>query len=308
MNNTIDLTHLIDKFTKKKLRNEFLADCHDLNNNYKKAVKSRKCGTYIELREYEDCHCELNTANFCKGRLCPMCNWRLSKKRLLNLSAVTKVAKADGYELLFLTLTAKNVSGDLLKSEIKNYFAAWKFLSTKNPIFKKSIHGWFRALEVTYNEKDNSYHPHLHIILVVKSTYFKTSGYYISQSKWVELWQHALKLNYDPIVHIQKTYSKKGGSPEQEASKYTVKDSDYLLETNLKLSAHVVEILDSALFRVRIIAYGGICKEIYKSLSLNEKHLFDTESLDDINSELAYVIKSYSWHFGTKSYGLVRGY
>lgn len=301
MNNTIKNLTVLDKTIQKKLKNEFLAECHDLNDSYKKAVKARNCGSYIEMREYLDEHLELHNANFCKARLCPMCNWRLSKKRFSNLSAVTDVAKSEKYELLFLTLTAKNVSGDMLKSEIKHYFVAWKYLATMNPLFKKSIHGWFRALEVTYNQEDDTYHPHLHIVLAVKSTYFKPT-HYINQKKWAELWRNALKIDYDPIVHIQKTYSKKNSSPEQEASKYTVKDSDYLIQGDLKLSAKVVQVLDSALRSVRLIAYGGILKKIYNSLKLDEIKLTDDEQLENMTEDLAYVIKKYSWNFGFKFY------
>jgi plasmid rolling circle replication initiator protein Rep len=301
MNNTTKNLNVLDKTTQKKLKNEFLAECHDFNDNYKKSVKARNCGSYIEMREYNDEHLELHNANFCKARLCPMCNWRLSKKRFSNLSAVTDVAKSEKYELLFLTLTAKNVSGDMLKSEIKHYFVAWKYLATMNPLFKKSIHGWFRALEVTYNQEDDTYHPHLHIVLAVKSTYFKPT-HYINQKKWAELWRNALKIDYDPIVHIQKTYSKKNSSPEQEASKYTVKDSDYLIQGDLKLSAKVVQVLDSALRSVRLIAYGGILKKIYNSLKLDEIKLTDDEQLENMTEYLAYVIKKYSWNFGFKFY------
>ena len=302
MNNTTKNLNVLDKTTQKKLKNEFLAECHDLNDSYKKAVKARNCGSYIEMREYNDEHLELHNANFCKARLCPMCNWRLSIKRFLNLSAVTDVAKSDGFELLFLTLTAKNIPGESLKAEIKHYFDAWKYLATKNPLFKKSIHGWFRALEVTYNEEDDTYHPHLHIVLAVKSTYFKHSSYYITQKKWAELWANALKIDYAPIVHIQKTYSKKNSSPEQEVSKYTVKDSDYLRNGDLKLSAKIVDVLDSALRGVRLIAYGGVFKKIYQLLDLDETKLTDDEQLAKITEDLAYVIKKYSWDFGFQFY------
>jgi plasmid rolling circle replication initiator protein Rep len=103
-------------------------------------------------------------------------------------------------------------------------------------------------------------------------------------------------------VHIQKTYSKKNSSPEQEASKYTVKDSDYLIQNNLKLSAKVVDVLDSALRSVRLIAYGGILKKIYNSLKLDEIKLTDDEQLENMTEYLAYVIKKYSWNFGFKFY------
>lgn len=303
MNNTTELSQKVDfleKPTQKKLRNEFLAECHDKNDNYKKAVKARTCGTYLEMRLYPNDKAELHNANFCKARLCPYCNWRLSLKRFANLSAVTDLSKSDKYQLLFLTLTAKNVSGDNLKSEIKKYFNAWRNLTQYSPEFKKSVHGWFRALEVTYNKDDDNYHPHLHIVLAVKSTYFKPN-YYINQKKWAEIWAHYLDVDYSPMVHICKTFTKKNNSsPEKEASKYTVKDTDYLIDNDLKLSAKVVQILDDSLRRVRLIAYGGILKKYYAEMKLNEENL--TDDLSTITEDLAYIIEKYRWNFGSKIY------
>jgi len=304
MNNTTELSsnvEFLEKPTQKKLRNEFLANCHDINDNYSKAVRARTCGTYLEMRIFPDNKAELHSANFCKARLCPYCNWRLSIKRFANLSAVTELAKSNKYQLLFLTLTAKNVAGNDLHNEIKRYFNAWRNLTRYSEDFNKSVHGWFRALEVTYNKDDDTYHPHLHIVLAVKSTYFKTSGYYITQKKWSELWAHYLDVDYSPMVHICKTFTKKNNSsPEKEASKYTVKDTDYLIDNDLKLSAKVVQVLDDALRRVRLIAYGGILKKYYSAMKLNEENL--TDDLENITEELAYIIKKYRWNFGLSKY------
>ena len=302
MNNTTELSsnvNFLEKPTQKKLRNEFLSECHKMNDNDKKAFKARTCGSYLEFAVYPN-EKKLKSANFCKARLCPMCNWRLSQQRFGNLSAVTDLAKSNKYHLLFLTLTARNVTGTELKNEIKRFFDAWRNLTRYSEDFKRSVHGWFRALEVTYNKDDDTYHPHLHIVLSVKSTYFKNSNYYISQKKWSEIWKHYLNLDYIPVVHIQKVYTKKGSSAEKEASKYTVKDTDYLIENNLKLSAKVVQILDDSLRRVRLIAYGGILKKYYAEMKLNEENL--TDDLENITEEIAYVIKKYRWNFGSKIY------
>lgn len=296
--NTAQTQDFLVKPTQKKLRNQFLYECHKINENQNKAKRANSCGTYLEFAIYPN-EKKLKSANFCKARLCPMCNWRLAQKRFCNLSAVTELAKSNKYQLLFLTLTAKNVSGNDLHNEIKRYFDAWRKLTKYAPEFK-AVHGWFRALEVTYNQEDDSYHPHLHIVLAVKSTYFKPD-YYISQEKWSSLWQHYLSIDYTPVVHIQKVYANKNGSSaEKEASKYTVKDTDYLIDNNLNLSAKVVNVLDSSLRRVRLIAYGGILKKYYAEMKLNEDNLAD--DLSNITEDLAYIIEKYRWNFGSKIY------
>lgn len=303
MNITIkapELQDFLTKPTQKKLRNEFLAECHRMNENDKKALRAKSCGSYLEFA-ITSTEKKLKSANFCKARLCPMCNWRLSQKRFGNLSAVTDFAKTNKYQLLFLTLTAKNVSSSELKNEVKSYFDAWRNLTRYSSEFNKAVHGWFRALEVTYNKDNDTYHPHLHIVLAVKSTYFKTSGYYITQEKWAQMWAHYLNIDYVPVVHIQNVYANKNGSSaEKEASKYTVKDTDYLIENNLILSAKVVQVLDDALRRVRLIAYGGILKKYYSEMKLNEDNY--TDDLENIDQEISYVIKKYRWNFGLSKY------
>ena len=36
--------------------------------------------------------------------------------------------------------------------------------------------GYMRAIEVTYNQQEDTYHPHIHCIFAVKAQYF-TKGY-----------------------------------------------------------------------------------------------------------------------------------
>jgi len=296
---TPEVQDFLTKPTQKKLRNEFLAECHRMNENDKKAFRAKSCGSYLEFA-ITPTEKKLKSANFCKARLCPMCNWRLSQKRFGNLSAVTELSKFNKYQLLFLTLTAKNVIGNDLNHEIKRFFNAWRNLTRYSPEFNKAVHGWFRALEVTYNKDNDTYHPHLHIVLAVKSTYFKPN-YYINQKKWAEMWAHYLDIDYVPVVHIQHVYANKNGSSaEKEASKYTVKDTDYLIENNLILSAKVVQVLDDALRRVRLIAYGGILKKYYSEMKLNEDNY--TDDLENIDQEISYVIKKYRWNFGLSKY------
>ena len=37
--------------------------------------------------------------------------------------------------------------------------------------------GYMRAIEVTYNQQEDTYHPHIHCIFAVKAGYFKGNGY-----------------------------------------------------------------------------------------------------------------------------------
>ena len=46
----------------------------------------------------------------------------------------------------------------------------------------KNVLGYLRATEVTYSTEHENYHPHLHVLLFVKSSYFTGNNTnYISQ-------------------------------------------------------------------------------------------------------------------------------
>ena len=77
--------------------------------------------------------------------------------------------------MFFLTLTVKNVASQDLKDELRNLTKGFDRLFKRAKV-KKNLIGYMRATEVTYNSETKEYHPHLHILLMVKSTYFKGKG------------------------------------------------------------------------------------------------------------------------------------
>ena len=44
-------------------------------------------------------------------------------------------------------------------------------------------------------------HPHFHVILAVRSSYFK--NLYIKQDEWQEMWKIALRADYAPSVDVR---------------------------------------------------------------------------------------------------------
>ncbi|MDN8957691.1 protein rep, partial [Staphylococcus aureus] len=66
----------------------------------------------------------------------------------------------------------------------------------------KNLNGFMRTTEVTVNSNDGSYNQHLHVLLCVEPTYFKNKENYIEQNEWIKFWKRALKINYEPVVHV----------------------------------------------------------------------------------------------------------
>jgi len=299
-------------WVEKRLNTEELAKSYERLGN-KKYFRIKDCGTFLEFRRYiETKELKLNRSNFCKVRLCPMCSWRRSLKIFGQVSQVmNKALDNEEYRFLFLTLTCKNVYGEDLSSQIDDLFYAFNKM-TKRKIFKDSIKGWFRGLEVTHNLTDDTYHPHFHIILTVNKNYFINPREYISHENWVKLWKSCLKIDYNPIVNIKafKTGNKKQVEKSiAETAKYTVKDNDFIIkdekgEVNEKMTDDAVFILDKALANRRLVAFGGLLRDIQKKLNLDDMENGDLVNTDNevLREDLDYILERYKWNIGYSQY------
>jgi plasmid rolling circle replication initiator protein Rep len=288
----------------KKERSLLLFDSYIRLENYNKASRVAQCGSFLEFKRFNDDNIKLNKANFCKIRLCPMCAWRRSLKIFGQVSKIlNELDKLNNYEYIFLTLTIKNCKAEALNNNINNILYGFNKLM-KNIRVKGSIDGYFRGLEITHNidrmsVSYDTFHPHIHAILCVKSSYFTYK--YISQAEWTELWKRALNVNYDVIVDVRKFKSRKGVA---EACKYTVKDTDYLLEYDTEITDKTVEILDSALTGRRLVAFGGVLRDLHKKLNLDDVldgDLINTDN-DELREDIDYIIERYRWNIGYKQY------
>jgi len=277
----------------------------------------QKCGREMIWAENPDTKkWEVAAAMFCQKRLCPVCCWRRSVKTYNNIFDIITdrdFKKAEA-EFIMLTLTVRNVPGNELSETLDRLLAAWQVLTdNKRQPFRKAFLGTFRSLEITYNRKAKTYHPHFHVLAAVPPEYFsRENAEYMSHEKLIEVWKDALNravriapaeaglrqldpqtfgskldlgatlrtleksirekyppIDYDPDVKIEKV--RKGTSSGiAEVAKYTVKPSDYATRSE------VLEVLDPALRRRRLIAYGGLFQQIYKKLNLEDEEIKDS--------------------------------
>ena len=305
----------------KKLKTIELAESYRrLGEEFKsKHYRVRDCGTFLEFKKFINHNSmKLNKANFCKVRLCPMCSWRRSLKIYGQVSKVmNEVSKNNDYDYIFLTLTTRNCKANELSQSIDNIFNGFKKL-TKRKRYKQSIKGHFRALEVTHNLNINSdwfdtYHPHLHCILVVNKSYFTDTKSYITQEEWATLWKNVLRVDYTPIVDVRRFKDRNGKGIEKsiaETAKYTVKSDDYIIHDDVTnevietLTDDAVFILDKALAHRRLTAFGGILKEYHKKLNLDDAEYGDLVNTDneELREDLEFIIERYSWNIGYKQY------
>jgi plasmid rolling circle replication initiator protein Rep len=301
-----------------------------------KAYRSKWCACYLRFRPGVDGTFKLAEAQFCQISLCPLCAWRKQMKIRSQLSRVMSVVRDEGYRFFFLTLTCKNPSGDELISTLNMLYKAFDKLFRRKKV-KAIAEGFFRALEIThdadrkissrmYRERKDYYdkrnlkigdnnpnfgkfHPHFHVMVVVKPDYFKKAKKYINHGAWQDMWQQSLGVDYSPQVNI-KAVAEKDCKGILEVAKYTVKDSDYIIKENKPLTDDVVRVLTKAMHRRRLISYGGIMAKIHKALNLDEEVtadvVVDGTEVDDEERKGDDGLLEFRWHIGYKNYVMVR--
>ena len=290
----------IAPWREKKERSVLLSQSY-YRLNLNKFDRVAGCSSFLEFHRFTDNTLNLNYANFCRDRLCPMCSWRRSLKIFSQVSKVIDyISLNHESSYLFATFTIRNCSIEDLSETIDLLLYSWKKLSLQKK-FKSVVTGSFRALEVTYNKKTDEWHPHLHVILSVDKNYFSNS--YISQKEWSVMWHKALKVDNMPIVDIRRLKTLKGVS---EASKYSVKGSDYLYDDTF-LTDKLVMSLDLALSNRRLASFTGLFKEVHKKLNLDDPEDGDIVYLDseEINDQVDYILEKYQWFAGFNNYYLV---
>lgn len=242
------------------------------------------CGEVLKFIQQEDGSLKLYQAYFCKNKLCPMCNWRRSMKYSYQTSRIVDEAikQEPKARFLFLTLTVRNVKGDDLNAILTSLTQSFDRLFRRAKV-KKNLLGYLRSVEVTHNEKENTYHPHIHVLMMIRPSYFQGKNDYISQKEWGEMWSQSLKVDYFPVVDIRVVKQSYQGIEKAiiETAKYPVKPMN--LDVTDK---QVVDDLYQGLYRKRQLGFGGLFKTIKKQLELDDIEngdLIHTSDKDDLS-------------------------
>lgn len=273
----------------------------------------KHCGEYLIFKQCPHHSGEkfLQKASFCRHRLCPMCNWRKSLKMFSQMSAIVEKMTDDhsGLRFIFLTLTVRNCKGENLSETIDQMNNAFSLMTGKSKTLaitkglKKYILGHFKAIEVTYNRIDNTYHPHFHVVLTVPDSYF-TRGF-TKTEKWVEIWQKCLKVDYRPVIHVETVDMANKGAL-CEVTKYATK-GEYLADDMPEdLASQVVLNLARGLKGKRLVTFGGLFREVRAFLQQDDVEDGDLVHVDgdEGNSDICKICGSkllehmYKWRLG----------
>ena len=237
---------------------------------YKKTFVERviSCGDTLQFIQNQDGNLKLYQAYFCKNKLCPMCNWRRSMKYSYQTSRIVDEAikQSPKGRFLFLTLTVKNVEGQALNSTISQLTKSFDRLFKRAKV-QRNLLGYLRSVEVTHNENDKTYHPHIHVLMMVRPSYFQSKKDYITQKEWSDMWSQSLKVDYVPMIDIRTV--KETGKGLRGAVLETAKYPTKPIKMNIE-NKQVVDDLYNGLYRKRQLGYGGLFKTIKKQLTLDD--------------------------------------
>ncbi|MGM9858102.1 MAG: protein rep [Bacilli bacterium] len=161
---------------------------------------------------------------------------------------------------------------------------------TPQMYYNKKRHDYYVRRNLKVGDKNPSYdtyHPHLHVLFVAPKSYLhkkEVSRGYITPEMLLKMWREVTGIDRITQIHIDEIKpSKKDYSNSDlefsesgivnaicETTKYTVKESEYIAPWDWVLSLRTIMVLDKALFRRRLVAWGGILKEYHKKLNLDD--------------------------------------
>lgn len=309
---TADIYDTLSRFSVSDLdRHPRIAKVYRFPDTYKnKADRLKECASCLIFATTQKRRLKLNSANFCRVRMCPMCNWRRSLKLRAQLCQVLGTKKAQEHAYIFLTLTIPNVPDSELSDTLTALSKGFSKLQHHKK-FKQAVKGYFKACEITYNKERRDWHPHYHVLIAVNPSYFKKSDY-IKQAEWLEMWRRAM--NDDSITQVDVRRVKAQGDGVDvfdainEVAKYSVKDTDYIDIGDDMFTMEQIAILDNYLDKRRLASFGGILRDIKSRLGLDDVEGDNADLINVTNDDEddpideTIPLKRYQWLEGVNGY------
>jgi plasmid rolling circle replication initiator protein Rep len=275
----------------------------------KLAERMRDCGTLRQVAVYEDgsgAEFERTVrANLCKIRGCPNCEAqrsdRISADGIAMVEHHLRTNPTD--RLILLTLTVPNCWDVDLRSEIGRVVRAFSKMTSRKK-FQRSVKGFVRSLETSWNGERNDYHPHLHVLLVVGAEYFsKDHDLWITQPQWVSLWQSCYGpsvriVDVRPVVStmVDGRLGEAGRGAVHEVCKYVVKPHNLLEERpdgTWYADPDVIETMHDALKGRRLLGFGGCLAQARKQLKQGDVEAEDADLIGSTEAPEGFRLVSY---------------
>jgi len=194
----------------------------------------------------------------CRDRLCPTCaRARAAKARL---RAKVAVGRMDAIRFVTLTMPHRD---DALVDQLSTLRSAFTRLR-KSSVWRRCVTGGLCTIEITRNERDGQWHPHLHALV---------DGRFIPHEELREAWRRALNHSVKRewiaegelvIVDVRATSGRSGAV--QYITKYATKPADLIGWTK----AAVCEVADALAGARTLSTFGHLHGETLDERDPNE--------------------------------------
>lgn len=272
-------------------------DFEDYSSRISRCAKMLLFGSRLDVQGQRTIR--LKSASFCRVRNCPVCLWRRSLMWKSRLGEALPAIQKDYPKArwLYLTLTVKNCPITELRETIKSMNSGWKRL-TELKAFPAI--GFFKSLEVTKGDNDDTAHPHFHVLMMVMPKYFGRN--YIKQPEWVQMWKKAMRLDYDPNVDIRSVKSRSESISNiseiiSEVAKYSVKEIDLVSDPDWMLE------YTRQIHKMRAVSLGGVLKKYLTEEDATNEELILGDSVNELK-ELVTPFYVANWDKPESRYGL----
>lgn len=299
----VNSSRIETKWRRKKLEAKATADRMAKYHNLRaRAARMRECGDIVLMQHCPHCgKTHAFTGNLCRDRLCPLCGWRLSLARYGQMLQVLRLLdgafRANDIRVSMLTLTLRNCKLTDLHDTLLAMSKAWGLMRRQKLIL--DLYGWTRSLEITYNAKANTYHPHMHMLLFSIGGSAADDADFTMQAK--RAWKTALGIDYEPIIHHVTAYVQERSQAADDADGSTqaavavapslswaqqqdalsaaqaaaIEASKYCMGDKLALKIPDSHILpfSLAIKGIRFVGYGGAIKTARSALGLQDDSL-----------------------------------
>ena len=248
-----------------------------------KAQRVINCTNFLTYEFINNEFLRLKRINLCRERLCLNCQLANSRNLIKQLFwTIPRLNLSADDSLEFVTLTTQNCPGEKLKETIQH------MIKRQNAFFRHyKIKDYFRSIEITHNEKENTYHPHLHILAIIN----KHSGFpFYDNKKGIEganklqkEWYTWLNIKNEYGYNLATSYAIKNTKAIFEVCKYCSKVEE--LE-----KIEVLKVLDNQLKSLRLKTPLGQFKTLAKqyktectSIKLQEMKMLEDAEIQLIN-------------------------
>ena len=243
-----------------------------------RAERAAGCSTVWQGWKCPDCGRLHHMVSYgCRERLCPICAAKAARATAAQALQALPVMEAinDGGRLYWalVTLTQRNVEATRLSGEITKMLHAWAALRHQKPV-KRVLVAWARNIEITYNAKADTYHPHVHCIVAVSKEQLTRPE---ATLWWAERWAQAMELDYTPVCDVRQMVSDKAVF---EVSKYVCKMSSVYQLPTMECTA-AIRCIITAIAGRRLKSYGGLWLKARRLIGQKDAEQLTDQELTD---------------------------